>query len=259
MFNILNLKKMSQNKNIIIVGVGGCSRSGKSFLVKELRNEYEKINKNNSLFSDFYDEIHQDTYANYYRVMKNKVKTRKGNIYENWEFSGSLDWDNFYRDIQEKIENLSSKIKNSNKKGTLFIEGFLLFSPLISNPIDTENYLNLFDYYIYICLDKKLAKIRRMRTTTVPDDYYEDILWPEYIKNCSNYGEFLSDKKYNKNKDVLIIDGNRQYNPRSMALCILKWINVLNDFNFIDQDLYNNLFIPFDNQLNLIKKSLLST
>ena len=57
----------------------------------------------------------------------------------------------------------------------------------------------------------------------------------------------------------LIIDGNRQYNPRSMALCILKWINVLNDFNFIDQDLYNNLFIPFDNQLNLIKKSLLST
>ena len=66
-------------------------------------------------------------------------------------FLGAIDWDIFYSDIQKKIEEINININNSpNKIGILFIEGFLLFSPLLSNPNENNNYLNLFDYYIYI-------------------------------------------------------------------------------------------------------------
>ena len=249
---------MSLNSNVIIVGVAGCSRSGKSVLVKELINQYNAINKQNSLFSDIYDVIQLDDFANSYKVMKNKFKTSLGNVYGNWEFSGSLDWDNFYQDIKSKIKKINIKIKNSSKKGILFIEGFLLFSPLMINSLDNNNYLNLFDYYIFISLDKKLAKLRRMKTTTVPDDYYEEILWPEYIKNCSSYIEFLSFQKFKNNKNVLIIDGNKQYNPKDMALCILKWINVFKNNSFVNPEIDKSLFTSFEQQIKLIKKSFSS-
>ena len=151
---------MNINSNIIIVGIAGCSRSGKTVLVDHLINQYKNIIKynNSSLFTDIYDVIQLDSYANYNKVMKNKFKTSKGNIYGNWEFIGSIDWDIFYNNILAKIQSLNKKIKNSaslNKKGILFIEGFLLFSPLMSNKKNEINYLKLFDYYIYICLEKK--------------------------------------------------------------------------------------------------------
>ena len=250
---------MSLNSNVIIIGIGGCSRCGKTLLVKELIRQFISINKQNSIFSDFYDSIHLDVYANYSKVIQNKVKTKKGNIYENWEFPGSIDWDIFYHDIKRKIRDINSKIKNSqnpNKKGILFRESFLLFSPLMSHPYDNDDYLNLFNYYIYICLDKKTAKIRRMKTTEVPDDYYEDILWPEHIKNCSKYVKFLNDQYYIYNKNVLIIDGNKQYNPKDISSCILKWVNVS---NFINNNIYNDLFTSFDKQMILLKNNFLSS
>ena len=135
------------------------------------------------------------------------------NSYANWEFPGSLNWDKFYLDIEEEIKNIDKKIKESpfpDKKGILIIEGFLLYSPLFSNEYYKSDYLDLFDYYIYICLDKSIAKARRMKTTRVPPDYYDFILWPEHIKNCSEYVKFFEDKKKD-NKSFLIIDGNKQY------------------------------------------------
>ena len=252
---------MSLYSNIIIVGIAGCSRSGKTLLVEELIKQYKNIIKQYSLFEDIYDCIHLDTYANYYKVNKNKFRTSKGNRYGNWEFTGSLDWDIFYKEIQNKLKGMNNKLKNGsniNKKGILFIEGFLLFSPLLSNSSDDINYLNLFDYYIYIALDKQLAKIRRMKTTTVPDEYYEEILWPEHIKHCSKYIDFFIYQKNKNNKNILVIDGNKEYNLRTISLCILKWMNVFNNNNIIDKNTYNDLFISFDNQINLIKKSLYS-
>ena len=86
----------------------------------------------------------------------------------------------------------------SDKKGILMIEGYLLFSPEFEiYKEETDNYLNIFDYYIYICLDKNIAKGRRMKTTKVPNDYYDEILWPEYIKYSNKYIDFF---KYLKEK-----------------------------------------------------------
>ena len=138
-------------------------------------------------------------------------------------------------------------------KGILFIEGFLLFSPVLSNP-DKNKYLNLFDYYIYICLDKKIAKERRMNTSTVYNDYYDYILWPEHIKYCSKYIDFFKVQN-NNNKNILIIDGNKQYKPKFVAVSILKWINVFKSCKISYNEIYNQLFVSFDKQLALLEKN----
>ena len=246
------------HSNIIIVGIGGCSRSGKTMLTKELINQFNNyLDINSELSNIFCSSIHLDRYFNIEKIRNNQIKTNLGNSYGNWEFPGAIDWDIFYYDIQKKIKEMNEKIKNNtnqNKKGILFIEGFLLFSPYLSNKYEENNYLNLFDYYIYICLDKSIAKERRMKTKSVPEDYYDCILWPEHIKYCSKYLNFFKNQK-NSNKNILIIDGNKEFNQKSVALCILKWMNF--SIKNVDNYIYKNLFISFDEQLNLLEKNFL--
>ena len=241
-----------------MIGIGGCSRSGKTLLVNELMEQYEKLKKINN-FSDICDIIYLDDFASHFKVSQNRVKTSKGNIYGNWEFPGSLEWDSFYTSINIKIKNMNIKIDSNletkGKKGILFIEGFLIFSPVISRFFNEFDYINLFDVFIFIALNKKIAKKRRMETTTVPDDYYEEILWPEYIKNCSKYIDLFYEQK-NKNKNVLIINGNMEYNTNKVAICILKWINVISVDNILDLNLYKDIFRPFNEQIYLMKFSL---
>ena len=137
----------NSHTNVIVVGVGGCSRSGKTILTKELMIQYKKLIDKNSEFTDFCSSVHLDRYFNRTKIRNNQVKTNLGNYYGNWEFPGALDWDDFYRDINKKIWEISEKIKNSstpNKKGILFIEGFLLYSPFMYNKNNEINYLYLF-------------------------------------------------------------------------------------------------------------------
>ena len=54
------------------------------------------------------------------------------------------------------------------------------------------------------------------------------------------------------NQNVLIIDGNKEYNPIDIALCILKWVNVSNNINC---NIYNSLFTSFYKKIELIKKN----
>jgi len=152
---------------------------------------------------------------------------------------------------------MNSKLQNRNKKGILILEGFLIFSPVMRRKTDEIEYLNLFDKFFFISLDKSIAKIRRMKTTRVPDDYYEDILWPEYIKNCSKYIDYFIYQK-NNNKNVLVINGSKQYDIKTMAICILKWMNVIDNNNLVDKNIYNDMLVSFDKQIDLIKGSLSS-
>ena len=248
---------MNSHPNVIIIGIAGCSRCGKTLLTRELMNQYKNMIGKNSDFADIFTSMHLDRYFNRFKIKSNIIITNKGNIYGNWEFPGALDWDDFYSDILKEINKITIKIKSSpfpNKKGIIFVEGFLLFSPLLSKSYENSNYLNIFDYYIYICLDKYLAKERRMKTTTVPEDYYDCILWPEHIKYCSGYANFFKEK-FNNNKNILIIDGNKQYPPKTISLCILKWINIVKELDNNICDVYDSLFVPFEKQINILQKN----
>jgi uridine kinase len=242
---------MNLKENIIVIGIGGCSRSGKSLLSKEIINQYKNLSKTN-YFSDICETMDLDDYPSFQKIKQNKVKTRLGNVYENWEFPGSLDWELFYQTIKAKLKEMNSKLQrdnqNRNKKGILVLEGFLIFSPVMRRPTDENEYLNLFDIFIFISLDKSIAKMRRMTTTYVENDYYEDILWPEYIKNCSKYIDYFIYQKNNK-KNVLVINGNKQYGIKRMVICILKWMNVINNDSLVDKNMYNDMLITFDKQI----------
>ena len=248
------------NKNVIVIGICGCSRCGKTKLTKELIQQYEDIPKSNSQFCNISTSIHLDKYFNIEKITKNKIKTTQGHIYRNWEFPGALNWDDFYLKIKNTIKEMNEVIKNNftpDKKGILVIEGFLLFSPEFEKyKNEVNDYLNIFDYYIYICLDKNIAKERRMKTTKVANDYYDEILWPEHIKYCNKYIDFFKYLKEN-NKNILIIDGNKEFDIKQMALCILKWINALNSSFSTDikyEDIYGKLFTSFGEQTNLLEK-----
>ena len=250
---------INKNGNIIIIGIGGCSRCGKTKLTKELIQQYINLTQSNSNFCNVCSSIHLDRYFDKEKISKNIFKTTKGNIYRNWEFPGSLNWDEFYLTIKNRLAEMNEIIKNNfgpNKKGILIIEGFLLFSPEFEKyKEEKNNYLNLFDYYIYICLDKKIAKERRMKTTRVANDYYDEILWPHHIRYCTEYIQFFEYIK-ERNKNILIIDGNKEYEIKLMALCILKWLNVIISFtsNSNGNELYKKLFTDYGSQINLLKK-----
>ena len=271
------------NKNVVVIGIGGCSRCGKTKLTKELIQQYNNIIKSNSQFCNICSSLHLDKYFNIAKISQNLIKTSKGHTYRNWEFPGALKWDDFYLKIKETIKEMTDN-SSQNKKALLIIEGYLLFSPEFEKyEEEKDNYLNLFDYYIYICLDKNIAKERRMKTTKVANDYYDEILWPEHIKYCKNYLTYNRNKffinvylvifkcdiyfiininffKYLKenNKNILIIDGNKQYEITQMALSILKWINVSDSFFSCSddkyEDIYSNIFTDFDTQIKLLEK-----
>ena len=245
---------INKNENIIIIGICGCSRCGKTKLTKELIQQYINLNQLNIDAYIPYSSIHLDKYFNREKISKNLIKTSKGHTYRNWEFPGALDWDDFLIAINKQIKEMSENIKD-NKKGILIIEGYLLFSPEFEKyKEEVNNYLNIFDYYIYICLDKAIAKERRMKTTKVGNDYYDEILWPEHIKYCTKYIQFFKYLKEN-NKNILIIDGNKLYEIKDMALCILKWINIIEKLENDELNkLYNNLFTDFNIQMNLLEK-----
>ena len=245
---------INKNENIIIIGICGCSRCGKTKLTKEIIQQYINLNKLNI---DAYipcSSIHLDKYFNREKISKNLIKTSKGHTYRNWEFPGALDWDDFLITINKQIKEMGENIKGG-EKGILIIEGYLLFSPEFEKyKEEVNNYLNIFDYYIYICLDKAIAKERRMKTTKVGNDYYDEILWPEHIKYCTKYINYFKYLKEN-NKNILIIDGNKLYGIKDMALCILKWINFIEKLENDELNkLYNNLFTDFNIQMNLLEK-----
>ena len=44
--------------NVIVIGIGGCSRSGKTLLTRELIKSYKSIIDKNSEFTDIYESAH---------------------------------------------------------------------------------------------------------------------------------------------------------------------------------------------------------
>ena len=59
--------------NVIIIGIGGCSRSGKTVLTRELMNTYKNIIDKNSEFTNIYASVHLDRYFNKTKIYKNYI------------------------------------------------------------------------------------------------------------------------------------------------------------------------------------------
>lgn len=175
------VSEMTENKkniSIIIVGIAGATRSGKTSLIRALSNKYDL--GVGTLFC-------QDTY------FKGELPIHKKTKYENWECPDALDSAKLEEDIFQARKALEKKIKKTkayNRPHYIIVEGFLLFQ----RPTLTA----LFDKKVFLSVTKQICFERRMRTKAVPVKYFEELLWPHYVK-------------YNKPvinmDDVLIVDG----------------------------------------------------
>ena len=173
------------------IGVCGATRSGKTTLCKSII-KYLK--------SDEKHIIHLDNFFSLELLYEHK---------NNWEIPEVISWD----DLIEDIENPKYTIDFMKRK-YIVVEGFLLFK----QPLCYK-----FDKSIFIWISKEEAKKRRMETKPVPEEYYEDLVWPNFLRN----NHHLAKMKLNRDKmlggDILVLDSTKE-TEEEMSKKAIKFI-----------------------------------
>ena len=183
------------------IGLCGATRSGKTTLAKNIIKYLQ---------SDEKHIIHLDEYFSLEKLCENK---------NNWEIPEVIEWPSLIEDL----ENEKYKIKYKNKIYYL-VEGFLLFK----QPLCYK-----FNKSIFIYVTKEVAKKRRMETKPVPEDYYETLVWPNYLKNNYHLAKMKKNKEKNLGGDILVLDSTKE-TPEEMSDKAIKFI-------FNKKDIIRNL------------------
>ena len=192
------------------IGVCGATRSGKSTLCTNIIKY---------LHSDEKHIIHLDDFFSLELLYEYK---------NNWEIPEVISWP----DLIEDMENIKYKI---NYKGKIYCltEGFLLFKqPLFYK----------FNKSIFIYITKEEAKKRRMETKPVPEEYYEDLVWPNFLRN----NHHLAKMKLNRDKmlggDILVLDSTKETEEEMSKKAIKFIFNEKFDRDLAkEQELLNNI------------------
>ena len=160
---------------MVIVGIGGISRSGKSSLARELQKLFEENGKT-------VEVLQQDKFV-FPECLIPKI-----NDHVDWERPESIDIQGFIRALKE-----SSRIND-----VTIAEGLMVYW----NP----EVLNLFTCRIFIKLDKE-EFFRRKQTDLrwgKEPDWYVEYIWDSYLK----YGKFPANVKMD-----IVLDGNSDFDP----------------------------------------------
>ena len=193
-----------------LIGVCGATRSGKTTLcnsiIKYLKSDEKHL-------------IHLDNYFSLELLYEHK---------NNWEIPEVISWEDLIEDIEKP-----KYIINYMKKKFILVEGFLLFKqPLFYK----------FDKSIFIWISKEEAKKRRMETKPVPEDYYEDLVWPNFLRN----NHHLAKMKLNRDKmlggDILVLDSTKETEEEMSKKAIKFIFNEKFDRDLAkEQELLNNI------------------
>ena len=202
-----------------LIGVCGATRSGKTTLcnsiIKYLKSDEKHL-------------IHLDNYFSLELLYEHK---------NNWEIPEVITWEDLIEDIEKP-----KYIINYMKKKFILVEGFLLFKqPLFYK----------FDKSIFIWISKEEAKKRRMETKPVPEEYYEDLVWPNFLRN----NHHLAKMKLNRDKmlggDILVLDSTKETEEEMSKKAIKFIFNEKFDRDLAkEQELLNNiekLYKEFEN------------
>ena len=160
------------------IGICGATRSGKTTLAKSII-QYLK--------SDEKHLIHLDDFFSLELLYEHK---------NNWEIPEVIEW----RYLIEDMENEKYAIKYLNKK-YIVTEGFLLFKkPLFYK----------FHKSIFIWVSKEESKKRRMETKPVTEEYFENFVWPNYLRNNYHLAEMKRNKEKGLGGDILVLDSTKE-------------------------------------------------
>ena len=206
--------------NLCYIGVCGATRSGKTTLcrniIKYLKSDEKHI-------------IHLDDFFSLELLYEHK---------NNWEIPEVISWE----DLIEEIEKPKYIIKFNNKNFIL-VEGFLLFKqPLFYK----------FNKSIFIYITKEEAKKRRMETKPVPEDYYENLVWPNFLRNNYHLAKMKKNKEKMLGKDILVLDSTKEtevemsqkaikfiFNEKDLKRDLIREQELLNDIERQYKELEN--------------------
>lgn len=137
----------------MVIGIGGASRSGKSFLARQLAAEYKAAGKSVLV-------LDQDDFA-FPEDELPRIRDRA-----DWDHPLSLD----FRRLQEHIRAARARYE------VVLVEGILVFFDLEVN--------DLFDRRIFLVLDKVRFWERRKRETRWGEepDWYLEHVWEAHLK-----------------------------------------------------------------------------
>ncbi len=152
--------KISNNtKKVIVIGIGGITRAGKSTLRNFL---VEKLNP--------IGVFHVDDYGlGPIKKWDEKIQ----DYIDDWEDPVAHDLEKMFKDMKELKENAINNLSEKEQEVSFIIaEGFLLYF--------RKDITDLIDIKISLKMDKEICRERRKNTKFYTSDYYFD----EYIWKC---------------------------------------------------------------------------
>jgi uridine kinase len=161
---LFHMNKNNSNKNnnkgkVIVIGIGGISRSGKTSMTNKLKEVLNPI-----------DIFGIDDYG---IGPIRKFDENINDYIDDWESPEVVNLDKYYLDLKNLKENTLVK---DNEIKYILVEGYLLY-----NREDITNLIDLkFNYFI----DKEIARERRKNTKFYNSDYYfDEYIWNQYFIN----------------------------------------------------------------------------
>ena len=183
-----------------LIGVCGATRSGKTTLCKNII-KYLK--------SDEKHLIHLDNFFSLELLYEHK---------NNWEIPEVIEWGYLIEDIENPKYTI-----NYMKQKFVLVEGFLLFrQPLFYK----------FNKSIFIWISKEEAKKRRMETKPVTEDYYETLIWPNYLRNNHHLAKMKVNREKMLGGDILVLDSTKE-TEEEMSQKAIKFIFNFHHINII--------------------------
>lgn len=151
-----------------MIGIGGCSCSGKSTLAKSLAS-YLGTSSNPC------PTVHVDKFFKPESEMA-LIETPNSERFRNWEIPSSTD---FARAVQfiEQVKSKMLREMDANSPRTMFIivEGFLIYA---HKPL-----LPMFDVKFFLKINRETSYARRMQNKPVPETYFHSVIWPMHLKH----------------------------------------------------------------------------
>ena len=174
-----------------LIGVCGATRSGKTTLcnsiIKYLKSDEKHL-------------IHLDNFFSLELLYEHK---------NNWEIPEVIEWGYLIEDIENPKYTI-----NYMKQKFVLVEGFLLFKqPLFYK----------FNKSIFIWISKEEAKKRRMETKPVTEDYYETLIWPNYLRNNHHLAKMKLNREKMLGGDILVLDSTKE-TEEEMSQKAIKFI-----------------------------------
>ncbi|KAL6068429.1 Nicotinamide riboside kinase [Balamuthia mandrillaris] len=165
----------------VVVGVAGATRSGKTSLCRSLAAHFQSP----------CPILSQDHFVTFAQV-------DKPTGFRNYETPHSTNWNRLLSTLQQLIQQFTITISSSSSSSLqqprphfIFVEGFLLFHH--------PQLLALLDVKLFLLVSRKVCLERRMRTTAVPQRYFDKLIWPNYLKY---------NHSCRRMEDVFVVDGS---------------------------------------------------